>query len=543
MSDDLSKVTVPKVAANVIRIALLEDRAEIEVADVNAETIKVSALAVRRPFGDAARRDERRFPDAEAWLVGENAKALIDAMSRGALLAGQSMLDEVVRDGTIQTALRHRVGLVAAVRDEIGYLLETRINLQSVFVLPGEKSDTESPPFWLIYALRRFNWPGEVFVTYAKDPLARVKRLIGASYLGPRALIRPALGGLKGALEGHDEDEALLLSLSLHNAPPTIFAPKGCMLPTEHHAAFFDQKDSSDGDIKILLRTPVDTPWHHVVRVTRSEPTHGEARVGSISMEVAPVSSELPYTVVMRVDAWGRLTIGLRDPQARALPIAIEGQTGAETMVLPVLSLLFPGDDEHLLLGPRAQPPSPDFIEILDQTTFNGRPIATVGPAEIDVQKRYSVPHFWQRISQRFGAGDWQPSLRDLYRMELCSDVLEAQIDIDELHSQPFTGKVAQSLDVGLQSNKNHTVSSLERSGQLVIFERDRREGKLAELADRPSIKRDDKSPLERFYRVLARWEAPLLLRLRDELEREARKCAKEARGEDARSTSVEHET
>lgn len=521
---------------SLIGVALLENQAiaKLEIWD---KPQVIPGDAVLRRFGDASLQATRSAPFAQAWLVGKEAKAILEA--------GIDQSSNLKNAATYQNKfrrLRHRVGLVAAARDALATQLQIQSGLKTVFYLPAEEEDEQaSPPFWLVYALRQFKWPGEIYIQWAEDPKVSVMDLPGVPDL-PCVLIRPVLGMVGGTYEKvhryrgpvlHSDpiQEArftprqVMLALSAGHAE--AIAPPSTMLPMEHRKMYLDPVGGKEGQLVIHVGTSDTGSPDLTVHIGRGRCEPWLVPVGWIDAKIAPFSLTSPYVVEVEIDVWGRLFVEIRDPQSHPLPIRVENDKDARTTQrIPVYSLLFPrkSDADGLLvpklLGATGGAGRLDSVSILEQTSFNGRALGISPVATENQQKPFSQAKFWLSRFEYYSDKLQVLAPTGLCRMELANQALNAKIDIEDKFNTPFDSELDRILDNGVESNDIWAeIHQYEDRRMMVLFERDRNKLRKETSKDPRAI--DSRAiTIARLFSVLKKFTPPNFVRLRDEFEK-----------------------
>ncbi|MEM9670601.1 MAG: hypothetical protein AAF950_16920 [Pseudomonadota bacterium] len=524
----------PKRTSNVIAVAFVGKNAFVKHDGIVKTPVATPGTAVSFPFGDAARRGSQFGSFAEAWLVGREAQALVDS----GIMVGTELSE--VRTPCPQNEMRRQVGLIAALLEDQIKVLQTGADLKTVFFLKADIADAMPvPPFWLVYALRRFGWPGQVFLRSVNDPEAALQRF-DFEPTGSRVLTRPVLGMVAGAFEPGpetplgplDPDGSTLpkestptqVQLTLGAAPPEAIAPVLTMLPVKRSKLFFDSPSDLSGRLTIWGGTATPHSRNFRVHVGRNDPGGDMMVFGWVSDNDAPAGDGTACLVTVEIDAWGRLFVRLSDPQGHPLPIhPMDDKQGNTTQRLPLRSLLFPRtEDETALLRPiferhaetGLQIDDADSVTLLDNTSINGQPVAgsAFESREEDLRKPFQSLEFWKG-QRMYYSEEGRLSSDQLSWMAIARQALAARIDLDDEVNAPFESTVNSR-----KPDWDH-ICSQARGGHAVLFESDLDRARRAGAA--PSDN-EDRSHRQQLFDELRHFTPKGYARFREELKRYA---------------------
>lgn len=354
----------------------------------------VSPIAVRRrPFKQEERLDSAY--GTNAWLVGDKAEALLDVYSdlpetSKALLDAPELFtlkseeDVVWRDGPILIGVVERAREVfARAIDAVGSP-KTLILLSKELAMlgrTGSYTDDPTPPLWLVYALRRCKWPGQVWLKVENAPNERTDTKDNLSLKPDGCLqLAPVLPSKIGAWDygATSEDVATKMHVSLKTPAQekyVIMAPPGSALPVMQKVQFVDEHGP---DLPLVIRCgAILSENRHAIEVERGD-TNGDC-VAYIPYEFAPRRHAIPYIVDARVDEWGNVSIGISTSEGESLPIEAKDHALQDGLI--------PQDDalSQVVLRRLLFPNSTSFpVPIWDAQSINGAP----PPKRIEQGKR-----------------------------------------------------------------------------------------------------------------------------------------------------------
>lgn len=476
---------------NVFRIAIEPTRAVFGTP--NGALKKVTCAAIRRRFADSANTGHVFKTKAESWVAGDDAAALAHFCGTDA----QS--NELDLDVRALTAMPHwgrispdpvdrwrfLIAILADIRRQIAAELETASNIRTIFALPpelagwstptpGTSTDwAATPPFWLVYAIRRFNWPGTLHFSVLDAPTEHLEKL-SPSDAGEFSR-QPALQYHAGCWEHDDAEEAqkgiqpLTVMLEAPTRQASMMAPQRAALPLIEHFQFQDPAAGSVSDpsvgsteqrLRLFRRVRTGADNQTLLIVTRGDGPADSDEIGHVDLMDAPVNPSAIYTLRAELDVWGRLRVALFDAQNAPLPILQlntqqDGRkdTYIRTHLLAVDSLLFPNetDSELLMRVPstvNSESEATDFqdvVELLDLTGFDGF-AASQRAANLTAERFHINPQkFWDResvwLAQELGTAD-------LEKLEIASAALFVEVDPTQPETLSSNFEPAQDADL-----------------------------------------------------------------------------------------------
>lgn len=311
---------------------VVKDFLSRESSHIQQEPVLPKAIR-RRAF----KREEPASPlfGVNSWLVGNAAEAFENVITdlpktsralldKPRLFRSESEEDAIWKDGPILIGMVERArNVFARAIDAIGSP-KSLILLSSDLAMLGRDGSWEedpTPPLWLVYALRRYNWPGEVWLKVEagdrSDPNGKHEfEADGCLQLTPALPAR--VGAWKTAFMKTNIRKDLSVALQTPSQiKPMIIAPIGSALPVVESVSFVDQ----DGeDLPLVIRYgSFSSKGQRIIEVKRDK-TEGSYSA-FVPHEFAPRRCTIPYVVETRVDEWGNVSIAVSTSQGERLPL------------------------------------------------------------------------------------------------------------------------------------------------------------------------------------------------------------------------------
>jgi len=347
-------------------------RVEITNKFAKAGEIKIPAVAVRRRWQGIG----PLVPESESWLIGKDAKAIKNISEASNFQIQISNLKTFhLKDMNKLTDLKSainattiKVGLICALRDALKEIIIEDEESKTVIFL-NYAGVGEKPPIWLIYALRRFVWPGKVYFTVKKNDFE---------------------GEVENAWKEVPVDarlpEKTEILLRLPHEEEASLELKEAQLPAIAAVEFIEPIDSSisakEKDLVIDFKKHESASVFEIglFRTKKSGRTETESEYekGYILAQNIPQTQHVQYSAQIRVDALGRLFFSIVCPLRGTLPIKVDGQSSYVTE-LKLYELISQDKDWYHAYEEETDNKSDrseilDPAKLLDQRSINGRP-------------------------------------------------------------------------------------------------------------------------------------------------------------------------